>query len=191
MASWNSAGGAVPPPLRESLDLAKADDIAWVKQSGDPLIWHVAALSMVVFGYEGKGFLTWLVEQERMDRVTALAIFLAQSNGKNRLTGGILPPEEMPEPYRSRHRSINRAIDRLCELDKQRSWPEHGIGLEPGWEEERQTLLAQFHGDPRFPRNMFARPIPQQTARMPYHDLGEAELFSDDYIREHMPYLLD
>ncbi|MET4131356.1 hypothetical protein ABIE62_000468 [Porphyrobacter sp. MBR-155] len=178
-------------PLRDSLDFTNADDMAWVKQRGDPLIWHVVALSMVIFGVENEDFMAWLVEQERMDRVTALAIFMAQSNGKNRLTGGVLPPEDMPEPYRSRQRGINRIIDRLCELDKQRTWPEHGIGLEPGWEEERPKLLAELGHDPRFPRNMFARPIPPQTAKMPYHDIGEAELVSEGYMRKHMPYLLD
>ncbi|PLK24719.1 hypothetical protein C0V72_04270 [Porphyrobacter sp. TH134] len=177
--------------LPESLDPDSADDIAWIKQSGDPLIWHSAALGILLFRDDSQNFLAWLVEQERMDRTTALAIFLAQSNGKNRLTGGVIPPEQMPEPYRSKQARINHAIDRLCELDTARTWPEHGVGLEAGWEDERAKLLTELGSDPRFPRNMFARPIPRQTARMPYLDLGEAELYSEDYIRQTMPYLLD
>jgi hypothetical protein len=35
------------------------------------------------------------------------------------------------------------------------------------------------------------RPIDQQTTKMPYSDIGEGELASVNYIREHMPYLLD
>ncbi len=178
-------------PLREMLDLESADDIAWVKQTGDPLIWHCTALSILLFRDDSQDFLAWLVEQERMDRVTALTIFLAQSNGKNRLTDGVLPPDEMPEPYRSKHRRLNHAIDRLCELDAQRSWPEHGIGLNDSWDKERQDLLVELGGDPRFPRNLFARPIPPQAAKMPYSDIGEGDLVSEGFIRENMPYLLD
>lgn len=178
------------PSLPESLDPDSADDIAWIKESGDPLIWHSAALGIVLFRDDSQDFLAWLVEQERMDRVTGLAIFLAQSNGKNRLTGGVIPAEQMLEPYRSRQSRINHAIDRLCELDTQRTWSEHGVGLEEGWEAERAQLLAALGSDPRFPRNLFARPIPRQTARMPYIDIGEAELYSEDYVRQTMPYLL-
>jgi hypothetical protein len=177
--------------MPESLDLANPEDLDWVKESGDPLVWHCVALSMVVFGVEDADFMAWLVEQERMDRVTALAIFMAQSNGIHRLEGGVLPPEQLPEPYRRRQLCINHVIDRLCALDTHRSWPEHGIGLEPGWEDDRAALLARFADDPRFPRRMFATPVPKQTARMPYHDIGEAELVSEAYLRKYMPYMLD
>ncbi|MDC8754585.1 hypothetical protein OIK40_08025 [Erythrobacter sp. sf7] len=193
---WNKRPTpAAASPLPEMLDPDSADDIAWIKQSGDPLIWHSAALGILLFRDDSQDFLTWLVEQETMDRVTALAIFLAQSNGKNRLTGGVIPPEQMPEPYRSKHMRINHVIDRLCELDAERTWPEHGIGLgiglEHGLEEEREKLTAELGSEPRFPHNLFARPIPRHTAQMPYLDIGEAELYSREAVARDMPYLLD
>ena len=169
----------------DTLDLSNAADVDWIKRCDDPLVWHTAALACLIFSGDRHDLLAWLIEQPSLDRVTAAAIFLHGSNGVRHLKG------EGVEYVRIDNMLMEQLIDRLCALDKEQSWADHGIGLGEGWETERLTALADLADNPRAPVRLLERPIDRQTAQMPYSDLGEGDLFSEEHMRETMPYLFD
>ncbi len=169
----------------ESLDVHNSVDVNWIKQSGDPLVWHTAALACLIFVGDPHGLIAWLVQQPNLDRVTAAAIFLHGGNGVRRLENNYLNIVKMEDPQ------VQDMIDRLCDLDGSRVLADHGIGLDPGWESTRLETVARLRDNPRAPKGILSRPIDRQTAKMPYSDIGEGELVSEKFLRENMPYLFD
>jgi hypothetical protein len=169
----------------DTLDVGDAADVDWIKRSGDPLIWHAAALACLIFRGDKHGLLEWLIEQPNIDRVTAAAILLHRSNGVRRLKGESVEYVQMDEML------VERLIDRLCALDTEQSFSDHGIGLGEGWETERVKALSDLSDNPRAPVGILRDPIDRQTVQMPYLDLGEGDLFSEQHMRETMPFLFD
>jgi hypothetical protein len=177
--------------LLDKIDLESADDIAWVKKSNDPLIWHSVAHSMLLFADDTQDFLAWLVEQDSLDRVTAALMFLVNSNGENYLLGKMLPPERIGGGMGRKQAKINHMIDRLCELDSVRTYSKSQIGLPRGFNVERKKTLSALSKQSRSPTNLLKHRISQRSVTMPYLDIGEGELCSHSYIKETMPFLFE
>lgn len=175
----------------EKLDVGDSADVQWIKQSGDPKVWHDAALTCLIFRGDPHDLIAWLVEQPALDRVTAAAIFLHGDNGVRRLSGEdveFVGKGDDAEVYR-RKRQVEQAIDRLCDLDGSRTLADNGIGMAEGWEKARLVALAALTGKARAPLRLLQSPIDRQTAAMPYTDMGEGELVTDAYLRREMPFL--
>ncbi len=66
----------MPENLPDEVDLLRAEHVEWVKWTGEPEIWHAAAMACLNFLGDDHGFLPWLVQQPRMDRATAGWLFL-------------------------------------------------------------------------------------------------------------------
>lgn len=171
------------------LDLDSPEDIAWVKQCGDPLVWHEVAMAILTFRGDEAEFLAWLVEQEPLDRATAMMMFLAQNNGPDILLDRRLHPDQI-EGYRAAiERRIRHMVQRLCERDGTSQWPESGIGLNEAWETARQKALEELGDDPRCPKAILGEPVSTLEPRSPYIEIGEGELVSEPWARENMPYM--
>lgn len=179
------------PSHLDTIDLKSTDDIAWVKQSGDPLIWHSVAQSTILYADDKHDFLRWVVEQENLDRVTAAMMFMTSSNGKNHLLGRVLAPEEIGGWMGEKQAKINHMIERLCELDKSHIFEEHGIGLPGGFGGEMHETLAELSDHPLCPKRLLSQPIPDDGVKLPYVDIGEGDLCSRAYLKREMPYMFD
>ena len=179
------------PSHLDAIDLESAEDIAWVKQSGDPLIWHSVAQSIILFADDKHDFLSWLVEQERLDRVTAAMMFMTNSNGKNHLLSRVLAPEAIGGWMGEKQAVIDHMIERLCEIDKSHTFDENGVGLPGGFEEERQTTLAELSDHPLCPNRLLSQPIEEDGVKLPYIDIGEGDLSSRAYLKKTMPFMVD
>jgi len=171
--------------LLDEIDVNNPDHIAWAKALGNPLVWHDCALACLIFRGDAHEFLLWLVQQPRLDRVTAAAIFLHEGNGPNYLSGESLVAKHLDE------NQIGRIIEALCDLDLAHALTDNGIGLPEGWEQARLDTLASLPDHPDIPLRFLRDPINQQTANMPYRDIGEGDLMSVGYMRTAMPFLLD
>ena len=169
----------------ESLDVGDINDVNWIKQSNDPLVWHAAAMACLIFRGDKHDLIPWLVQQPSLDRVTAAAMFLHRSNGIRRLTN------DQVELVQMKQGQVEEMIDLLCKLDTTQIVPDNGIGLASGWELERQEAVTLLANNPRIPRAILDRPIDRQTAAMPYTDIGEGELVSDAFMRKNMPFMFE
>jgi hypothetical protein len=169
----------------ETLDVSDSDDVNWIKQSNDPLVWHTAAIACLIFRGDEHGLMAWLARQPSLDRVTAAAMFMHGSNGVRYLTKGNI------EAVRMKPIQVQEMIDLLCDLSETHALTDNGIGMASGWEAERAKTIAALVDNPRAPMRILERPIDQQTAAMPYTDIGEGELVSEKFIRENMPFLRD
>lgn len=169
----------------DTLDVNESSDVEWIKQSNDPLVWHDAALTCLIFRGDQHGLVPWLARQARLDRVTAAAMFLHRNNGVSHLNGGPVEFVEMTETQ------VIEMIDALCDLDGARAFADNGIGMQAGWESARLEAIETLANNPRAPMAILGSPIDRQTAKMPYTDIGEGDLVSDKYGRETMPFLFD
>ena len=165
------------------LDVNDKDDVEWIKQSNDPLVWHTAALACLIFRGDEHDLLTWLTQQPNLDRVTAASMFLHGGNGASFLLGRPLNYVQMPQEQ------LAKMLKCLCEQDATRTLVDSGIGLEPGWESARQDTIKELADHPLAPLAMLSRPVDRQTVTMPYSDIGEGDLASRKYLKEEMPFL--
>ncbi|WP_209348071.1 hypothetical protein [Pontixanthobacter sp. CEM42] len=178
--SANPSWGSYP----DSLDVDDLDDVTWIKSCQDPLVWHDAAMACLIFRGDKHGLIGWLAEQPQLDRVTAATMFLHRDNGPRILRGDVVEYIQMKPDQ------IIAMIKTLCERDSALSYSENGIGLGSGWEDAKQSIIAELSHHSSFPMHMLAKPIHHNTVNRPYYDIGEGELVSDNYIREHMPYMV-
>lgn len=167
----------------ESLDVSASTDINWIKETNDPLVWHTAAMACLIFRGDEHGLITWLARQPSLDRVTAAAMFLHGGNGVRHLA------KDHIESTRMKPIEVREMIDLLCDLGEAHALTDNGIGMESGWELARVETIATLADAPRAPMRILERPIDQQTAAMPYTDIGEGDLVSKKFIRENMPFL--
>lgn len=180
-----TAGTEPPVATRESLDVCSEADVEWIKQTGNPLVWHDAALACLIFSGDPHRLLPWLAEQTQLDRVTAAAMFLHNGNGAAHLSGAALQCHVVdPE-------TTSAMLERLCSSHPTPHFQENGIGLSQGWEDARLDTVANLPEAHRAAHAILRGPINVQTARMPYQDIGEGELMSRAYLEKAMPFLLD
>lgn len=169
----------------ETLDVSVSTDVNWIKQSNDPLVWHTAAMACLFYRGDKHELIAWLVRQPSLDRVTAAALFLHGSSGVHHLK------KDSISVVRMKRTQVEEMIDLLCDLDEAHALLDNGIGMQPDWEVERLDTLATLANNPRTPVRFLGRPIDQQTAAMPYTDIGEGDLVSKKFMRENMPFLFD
>ena len=169
-----------------TLCVGNMDDVLWIKRSQDPLVWHDAVLACLIFRGDPHGLVSWVAEQDRLDHATAVIIFLHGSNGYHRV---------MDEPIRyenMRPDQVIRAIDIICERDRNAAWARNNIAQPgDGWEPERLKTLEALNSHPKAPVNLLSIPLLNKGIKMPYVDIGEGELISQAYARETMPFLYD
>ena len=68
------------------LHMGDSEHIEWVKSQCDPELWHVAAIAVLVYLDDARGFLVWLFDQPEVDRATAGYVFLG-AHGHEYLRG--------------------------------------------------------------------------------------------------------
>ncbi len=120
------------------IDMAKAEDVAWVKARRDPALWHQAAMACLAYLGDEHGFLPWLVRQPEMDRATAGWIFLwgegsIYLRGEAEKTFGLLSHFSAPQ--------VISLFDALCERSEVVGFSEDRLGLDKDFEAERQRCL--------------------------------------------------
>lgn len=59
----------------DELNMRDPDHVDWVKSQRDPELWHVAAIAVLNYLGDPRGFLVWLMDQPETDRATAGYIF--------------------------------------------------------------------------------------------------------------------
>ena len=107
------------------LSVLRREDVDWIKSCGNPLVWHDAALSCILFLGDEHGLVPWLCEQSGLDRTTAVCLFLHRDVGIQKLLG--LPVEH----HELGALQAERIVEQLCALDRTNPLPDNGIAA-PG-----------------------------------------------------------
>ena len=119
----------------DELNMRDPEHVEWVKAQRDPELWHAAAIAILNYLGDPRGFLVWLTEQPEMDRATAGYIFLgaygsAYLRGKTDFGGEGLSDDEW-----------RRAMEAICRRAATSGFTNDALGLHPGCEAERQACL--------------------------------------------------
>ena len=119
----------------DELNMRDPEHVAWVKSQRDPELWHAAAIAVLVYLGDPRGFLVWLLDQPETDRATAGYIFFgAQGSGYLRgqfdFFGEGLSGQEWLH-----------AMEAICRRAASSGFTNDSLGLPPGFEAERQACL--------------------------------------------------
>ncbi len=118
----------------DEISLFTPEHVTWLKEQGDPVLWHVAAMSGLTWG-DPYGFILWAIGQEVVDRATAGFVFLGRYGpewlaGDPRLDGeGLSGPE------------LESVFEAICRRSASQGFARDELGLAPGFEETRQQCL--------------------------------------------------
>src|SRR5688572_313207 len=109
--------------------------VDWVKSQRDPELWHVAAIAVLNYLGDPRGFLVWLMDQPETDRATAGYVFFgaygsAYLRGQTDFGGEGLSDQEW----------LN-AMQAVCRRAASTGFANDSLGLHPGFEKERQACL--------------------------------------------------
>jgi hypothetical protein len=121
-------------PFHE-LNMRDPEHVDWVKSRRDPELWHVAAIAVLIYLGDPRGFLVWLMDQPGTDRATAGYLFFgAQGSGYLRgqtdwLGEGLSDQEWL------------HALHAICRRAAGVGFTNDALGLHPGFEAERQVCL--------------------------------------------------
>lgn len=119
----------------DEITLHDASHVAWLRDHGDPELWHVAATSALTYG-DPHGFALWAVEQDDVDRATAGYLFLGRYgpewlSGNPMLGGEGLGGDDLAAVFEA-----------ICRRSATRGFARDELGLDPGFETPRQACLA-------------------------------------------------
>ena len=154
----------------DELNMRDPEHVDWVKSQRDPELWHVAAIAVVNYLGDPRGFLVWLMDQPETDRATAGYIFL----GVKALTicagRPILSAKDCPA------RSGCSAMEAICRRAATLGFTNDSLGLHPGFEAERQACLDLIN------RGQVADGIavPHAIARGPFPPEQKLRYFIED-----------
>jgi hypothetical protein len=123
-------------PASKKIDMASKRGVAKAQETRDPALWHQAAQAALAYRGDKHSFLPWVLQQPETDRATAGWIFL-WAEGSRFLRGETdflldhMPSSKMVELFRA-----------ICERSEGMGFANDVLGLDPGFEEERQNCLA-------------------------------------------------
>jgi len=121
-------------PFHE-LNMCDPEHVDWVKSRRDPELWHVAAIAVLVYLGDPRGFLVWLMDQPETDRATAGYIFFG-AQGSSYLRGQTDWLGEGLSDQEWLH-----AMHAICRRAADVGFTNDSLGLHPGFEVERQACL--------------------------------------------------
>jgi hypothetical protein len=119
------------------IDMSTPEGVTWVKSQNDAELWHTAAMAVIAWCRDDHGFLPWLVEQPSMDRATAGWLFL-WPEGSLYLLG---KTETFALLDYSSEAEMVALLRALSERSETLGFARDEIGLDPGFEAERQNCL--------------------------------------------------
>ncbi|MHC2002148.1 hypothetical protein ACYQR9_17185 [Methylobacterium sp. CM6241] len=173
--------------LPAELDMTNAADVEWVRSRNDPAIWHEAAIAAVAYRGDKHGFLPWLIQQPNMDRATA-GWLLFWLQGSKYLQGQ--KDSFWAKIYDNDAVSL---LDSLCQRSEKIGFIEDSIGLDGGFEKERQACLAVIEDgllatEITVPHAIIAKSFKSPSGTQPY-EIHDGTLLSIDFLRDSMPEL--
>jgi hypothetical protein len=122
-------------PASKKIDIASKKGVAKAQSIRDPALWHQATMAALAYRGDKHGFLPWVLQQPETDRATAGWIFL-WAEGSRYLRGerdfllDNVPSGKMVELFHA-----------VCERSEGMGFANDALGLDPGFEEERQNCL--------------------------------------------------
>lgn len=119
----------------DELNMCDPEHVDWVKARRDPELWHVAAIAVLVYLGDPRGFLVWLFDQPDVDRATAGYVFLGAHGceylrGRTDVHGEGLSGQEWL-----------RVMEAVCHRAANAGFSNDALGLHPGFETEREACL--------------------------------------------------
>ena len=123
-------------PASKKIDIASKSGVAKAQASREPALWHQAAMAALAYRGDKHGFLPWVLQQPEMDRATAGWIFL-WAEGSRYLSGDT--------DFLLDHIASNKMVElfhAVCARSEGLGFDNDALGLDPGFEEERQNCLA-------------------------------------------------
>jgi hypothetical protein len=145
----------------EEIDVSEAAHVAWIRAQRDPSLWHQAVMAALAYRRDLHGLIPWVLAQPELDRATAGWLFL-WPEGSRYLRG----VREFPLNHASSLHmlALFRAV---CERSERVGFATDVLGLEPGFEAERQAALAVIAGGEVAPglvapHALLAQPFPPE-----------------------------
>lgn len=171
--------------LPTELEISDAADVEWVKSRNDPAIWHEAAIAALAYRGDKHDFLPWLIQQPTMDRATAGWLFFWLQGSeylqgkKDSFWAKIHDPD------------VVALLKDLCERSERIAFIEDRIGLDGGFEKERQACLAVIRDglvapDIVVPNAIIAKAFAARSGPAPY-EVHDGTLLSLDFLRDSLP----
>lgn len=148
----------------DELNMRAPEHVDWVKSRRDPELWHAAAMAILVYLGDPRGFLVWLMDQPETDRATAGYIFFG-AQGSDYLRGqtdffgeGLSGQEWL------------HVMEAICRRAASIGFTNDSLGLPPGFEAERQACLdlikrGEITAGIAVPHALLATPFPPEQKR--------------------------
>ena len=155
----------------DELNMRDQGHVDWVKSQRDPELWHVAAIAVLNYLGDPRGFLVWLMDQPETDRATAGYIFFgaygsAYLRGQTDFVGEGLSDQEWLHTMQA-----------ICRRAASTGFTNDSLGLHPGFEAERQACLdvierGQIADQITVPHALLDPPFPPEQKRRYYIEDG-------------------
>lgn len=155
----------------DELNMRDPDHVDWVKSQRDPELWHVAAIAVLNYLGDPRGFLVWLMDQPETDRATAGYIFFgaygsAYLRGQTDFGGEGLSDQQWLD-----------AMKAICRRASSLGFTNDSLGLHPGFEAERQACLdlinrGQIADGIAVPHALLDAPFPPEQKRQYFTEDG-------------------
>jgi hypothetical protein len=155
----------------DELNMRDRGHVDWVESQRDPELWHVAAIAVLNYLGDPRGFLVWLMDQPETDRATAGYIFFgaygsAYLRGRTDFGGEGLSDREWL-----------RAMHAVCRRAAGAGFTNDSLGLHPGFEAERRACLGviergQVAEGIAVPHALLDAPFPPERERRYYVEDG-------------------
>ena len=119
----------------DDLNMRDQEHVDWVKSQRDTELWHAAAIAVLNYLGDPRGFLVWLFDQPEVDRATAGYIFFGAYGsdylrGQTDFGGEGLSSQEWLS-----------AMAAICRRAATIGFTNDSLGLHPGFETARQACL--------------------------------------------------
>ena len=148
----------------DELNMRDAAHVDWVKSQREPDLWHAAAIAIVNYLGDPRGFLVWLMDQPETDRATAGYIFFGAGGsdylrGQTDFGGEGLSDQEWLS-----------AMQSVCGRATKLGFVNDALGLHPGVEAERQACIelinrGQVADGIAVPHTLLDAPFPPEQKR--------------------------
>ena len=127
-------------PASKKIDMASKKGVAKAQASRDPQLWHLATMAALAYRGDKHGFLDWVLQQPETDRATGGWIFL-WAEGSRFLRG----ETEFAIEHVSSERMV-KLLQSVCERSEGQGFAADALGLDQGFESERQKCLDVIAG---------------------------------------------
>lgn len=159
------------------LRLDNANDVDWIKTQQNPELWHVAAISALVWHGDPHGFLEWLIQQPALDRATAGWLFM-WPDGSSYLRG---EDESHFLLDMFDGKDVLKIFSAVCERSQKVGFKNDRIGLESEWETVRLACLKVVQENKvaagiNAPMALIEKPYPAQKRNLSFYHVGGGEL---------------